>query len=354
MLQLDDSADGQSVSCKTNFSGIRLPVVVKSFKMISIPTETDDRFDLGREQRTQRLIWVFYGVLAMVFVLGNFFLQERVESGVLQACGLTILCYGTVLYVHEIEHIREVWLWKGVVTTVPLHVGFVYFLFWWDARFPGLAHSGFVLTYALWIVLVVEMLFVLPIFEHFRTSSVSRDAQQNEGPPGSRRPLSQTWRAAADRLRGRLRQKTAGQDREASPGITIAGEQDLDLEKEERETYLEWSLGGVAALLLVIYKLRGISLGEVWLYVLKVSLFTAFCYGHLLYVQEKEYIRESWVWKTVLATIPFHIAFVGIIVGIDRTAPYLASNAIVFLFVLWAIGWVETKLMDQIADDYQP
>ena len=127
-----------------------------------------------------------------------------------------------------------------------------------------------------------------------------------------------------------------------------------DTGKEERENYLKWSLGGVATLLVVFYLLGGVFPGGVWLYVLKVSLFTAFCYGHLLYVEEKENIRESWVWKAVLATIPFHIAFLGVIVGIDRAAPYLASNAIVFLFVLWAFGWVETKLMDQITDDFQP
>jgi len=189
-------------------------------------TETEDRFDLGKEQRTERLKWVFYGVLAMVFVLGNFFLREQVENGVLHACGLTILCYGIVLYVHEIEHIRKLWLWKGVLTTIPLHLAFVYSLFWWDARFPRLAHSGFVSAYALLIVLVVEMIFVLPIFEHFRPSSVSRDTQQNESSPGSKDSLPQTWQAAADRLRGKLRPKTTEQRDEQEMRITIAGEED--------------------------------------------------------------------------------------------------------------------------------
>lgn len=332
---------------------MQLPFGVESFKMTSIFTETEDRFDLGKEQRTERLKWAFYGVLAMVLVLGNFFLQERVENWVVHAFGLTILCYGSVLYVHEIDHIRELWLWKGVVTTIPLHLAFAYSLFWWDARFPRLAHSGFIFIYALLAVFVVEMIFVLSIFEHFRLPSVFRDAQHNEVSPQPKGPLSHTWQAAADRLRGRLSPKAAEQHREA-PRITIAGEEDSDTRKEERESYFNWSLGGVATVLLVFYLFGGIFPGGVWLYVLKVSLFTAFCYGRLLYVEEKEHIRESWVWKTVLATIPFHIAFLGIIVGFDRTAPYLTANAIVFLFVLWAFGWVETKLMDQIADDYQP
>jgi hypothetical protein len=35
-------------------------------------------------------------------------------------------------------------------------------------------------------------------------------------------------------------------------------------------------------------------------------------------------------------------------------APYLAPNPIVFLFLIWAVGSVETRLIDQIADDYRP
>jgi hypothetical protein len=194
--------------------------------MTSIFAETEDSFDLGKEQRTERLGWVFYGVLAMVFVLGTFFLRERVKAGVLHACGLTILCYGSVLYVHDIEYIRELWLWKGVFTTIPLHLAFVYSLFLWDARFPRLAHSGFVFAYALWVVVVVEMIFILPIFEHFRSSSVFCDAQHNEVPPRPKGPLSHAWQAAADRLRGKLSQKAAKQHHEAAR-ITIAGEEDF-------------------------------------------------------------------------------------------------------------------------------
>lgn len=321
--------------------------------MTSIFTGTEDGFDLGKEQRTERLKWVSYGVFAMVLVLGNFFLQERVEAGVLHVCVLTILCYGIVLYVHEVEHIRELWLWKGVATTIPLHVAFASSLFWADVRFPSLAHKGFLFGYSLWIVLVVEMIFVFPIFEHFRLSSDFRNTRQGAGAPGPRGSLPHIWQATVDRLRGKVSPKAAEQHREVAR-ITIAGEEGSDAGKEERENHLKWSLGGVATLLLVFYVLGGIFPRGVWLYVLKVSLFTAFCYGHLLYVEEKEHIRESWVWKAVLATIPFHVAFLGIVVGIDRAAPYLASNAIVFLFVLWAFGWVETKLMDQITDNYQP
>jgi hypothetical protein len=51
---------------------------------------------------------------------------------------------------------------------------------------------------------------------------------------------------------------------------------------------------------------------------------------------------------------PFHVALFGIIIAIDRVAPYLAPNPIVFLFIIWVVAWLETRLMDQIVDDYEP
>jgi hypothetical protein len=57
---------------------------------------------------------------------------------------------------------------------------------------------------------------------------------------------------------------------------------------------------------------------------------------------------------TALVALPFQVALIGIIVEIDRLAPYLAPNPIVFLFILWVAAWVEKRVMDQIADDYRP
>jgi hypothetical protein len=104
---------------------------------------------------------------------------------------------------------------------------------------------------------------------------------------------------------------------------------------------------------LAAYLLGGVIRGTL-LYIIKASLLTLLCYGHLLYVEEKDELRSKWLWATVLVTLPFHVALFGIIIAIDRMAPYLAPNPIVFLFVIWAVGWVESKLMDNVADDYRP
>jgi hypothetical protein len=41
----------------------------------------------------------------MLFVICGFYMQERVEQRVLHAYGLTVLCYGALIYVEEFEHL---------------------------------------------------------------------------------------------------------------------------------------------------------------------------------------------------------------------------------------------------------
>jgi len=308
---------------------------VNSRSAVTYPEETVEELDLKKEQRRDRLGWVFYGVGAMLFVVCGFYMQERVEQRVLHAYGLTVLCYGALLYVEELEHLRRPWLWKGVLVTIPLHIAFVASLFWWDAKHPQLAHSGFMFVYALWPVFVVEIVIFSLIIDHFKAS-----ASPDEPPRKLKRFL--TWTKKPKRETGKV--------------ITLPDENgdDSDPTKEARKNYLKWSFLGVSAFLLVPYLLRGFIISGTGLYIIKASLLTMLSYGHLLYVEEKDELRSKWLWATVLVTLPFHVALFGIIIGIDRAAPYLAPNPIVFLFIIWAVAWLETRLMDQIADDYKP
>jgi hypothetical protein len=294
-----------------------------------------EELDLEKEQRLERLGWVFYGVGGMLFVVCGFYLQERVEQRVLHAYGLTVLCYGALLYVEEFAHLRTLWLWQGVLATIPLHIAFVASLFWWDAKYPQLAHSGFMFVYALWPVFVVEVVIFGLIIDHFKTS-----ASPDEPPRKLKRLV--TWTKKPRRETGKV--------------ITMPDENgdDLDPSKEARKNHLKWSFLGVSAFLLLAYLLRGEITSGIGLYIIKASLLTMLCYGHLLYVEEKDDLRSKWLWATVLVTLPFHVALFGIIVAIDRAAPYLAPNPIVFLFIIWAVAWLEMRLMDQIADDYKP
>jgi len=71
--------------------------------MVTYSMEGLEDFDLAKEQRRERLGWVFYGVGAMLFVVCGFYMQERVEQRVLHAYALTVLCYGVLLYVEGIR-----------------------------------------------------------------------------------------------------------------------------------------------------------------------------------------------------------------------------------------------------------
>jgi len=302
--------------------------------MVTYSMEGLEDFDLEKEQRRERLGWVFYGVGAMLFVVCGFYMQERVEQRVLHAYALTVLCYGVLLYVEEFEHLRMLRLWKGVLATIPLHIAFVASLFWWDAKHPQLANSV-MFVYALWPVFVVEIVIFTMIIDHFKAS-----ASPDQPPRKLKRFL--TW--------------TKKPRRETRKVITLPDENgdDSDPAKEARKNYLKWSFLGVSAFLLVTYLLRGVIISGMGLNIIKAGLLTMLCYGHLLYVEEKDELKSKWLWATVLVTLPFHVALFGIIVAIDRMAPSLASKPIVFLFVIWAVGWLESRLMDQIADDYRP
>jgi hypothetical protein len=292
-----------------------------------------EELDLEKEQRGERLGWVFYGVGAMLLVMCAFYMQERVELRVLHAYTLTMLTYGALIYVEEFEHLRRQWLWKGVLATVPLHIMCVAGLFWWDAKSPQ--SPGYALAYRVWPFFVAEMVVFTLVIDHFKASA---------SPDEPRRKLT------------RFLNWTSKQRRETRKTITMPDEdgEDLDFAKEARKNYLKWSFLGVSAFLVVAYLLRGVTIGGPGIYFIKGSLLAMLCYGHLLYVEEKDELKSKWLWAAALVALPFLVALFGLVIAIDRVAPSLAPNPIVFLFIIWTFAWLEKRLMDQIADDYRP
>ena len=294
---------------------------------------TSEALNLDKEQRQERLQWVFYGVGSMLLVVCAFYMQERVELRVLHAYSLTVLTYGALIYVEEFEHLKRLWLWKGVLTTIPLHILFLAGLFWWDAKGP--LSPGYILAYRIWPFFVAEMVVFSLVIDHFKAS------ESPEEPPRKLKRLL-VWQS-------KPKQKMEGI-------ITLADESGdaSDPTKQSRRNYLRWVYWGASAILLVSYPLRGAVPNRTGLYIIKFSLLTMLSYGHLLYVEEKDELRSPWLWITAIVALPFQVALIGIIVAIDRLAPYLAPNPILFLFIIWAAAWVERRLMDQIADDYRP
>jgi hypothetical protein len=294
---------------------------------------TSEALNLDKEQRQERLQWVFYGVGSMLLVVCGFYMQDRVELRILHGYALTVLTYGALIYVEEFQHLKRLWLWKGVLATIPLHITFLAGLFWWDAQGP--LSPGYIVWYRIWPFFVAEMVIFSSVIDHFKAS-----ASPDEPPRKLTRLLP--WQ-------NKPKAKMEGI-------ITLGGESgdDSDPTRESRRNYLRWVFWGVSAILFVSYLLRGPVTSRPGLYIIKVSLLTILSYGHLLYVEKKDELRSPWLWATALVALPFQVALFGIIVAIDRLAPYLAPNPIVFLFIIWVFAWIETRLMDQIADDYKP
>lgn len=289
--------------------------------------------DLAKEQRRERLKWVFWGVGAMLAVVCLFYMQWLAMARVVHACAVTILTYGALVYVEEFDNLRKAWLWKGILSTIPLHVGFVAILLWWDGKDPRLAQAGYAFAGVLALVFAVEMVIFRAIVDRFKVS---------ESPNEGRGKLKRLLPWVNKPKRGKV--------------ITLAdeSEDDEDPTKQSRKDYLRWGFWGISVVLLASYFFEGILISGTWLYIIKAGLLTMLCYVHLLYVEEKDELRSHWLWVAVLVTLPFHIALLGIIAGIDRVAPYLAANPVVFLFIIWVVAWLEIRLMGQIASDYRP
>jgi hypothetical protein len=79
-------------------------------------------------------------------------------------------------------------LWKGVLSTISPHIAFVAGVFWWEAKHPQLAHSGFMFVYALWPVFVVEIVIFSKIIGHFKASASPDHSAANFCITGSQQP----------------------------------------------------------------------------------------------------------------------------------------------------------------------
>jgi hypothetical protein len=151
----------------TTYQAVGGGVGVNSPAMASDSTSETLNFD--KEQRRERLQWVFYGVSSMLFVVCGFYVQERIEVRILHAYGLTVLTYGALIYVEEFQHLKRLWLWKSVLATIPLHSVFLAGLFWWDAQAPE--SSGFILAYRILPFFVAEMVIFSSVIDYFKASA---------------------------------------------------------------------------------------------------------------------------------------------------------------------------------------
>jgi hypothetical protein len=130
--------------------------------------EVDPDFDLGKEQRTDRVSWFIYAAVAVCAVYlfaGGHFVDE-----VLQGSVATILCYGANFYANLRSSMNKPWLWKAILATIPLHVGYLALIFWSDRVAPEAMTKALVFIPVLGIGFGIESVLIDHIVAHFKPS----------------------------------------------------------------------------------------------------------------------------------------------------------------------------------------
>jgi hypothetical protein len=94
----------------------------------------EENFDLAKEQRRDRLIWIVGGGIALLCVIYAF---HPFSAAYFQGYFLTSMCYGNSFFVLRREHLEKRWLWKAILATVPLHLLVLLGVVWLDRAFPN-------------------------------------------------------------------------------------------------------------------------------------------------------------------------------------------------------------------------
>src|ERR1700733_2174574 len=124
----------------------------------------------------------------------------------------------------------------------------------------------------------------------------------------------------------------------------------FDPAKEERRTRVKWALG------------VGCALSLLWLFfkvpfateVAQGSFATILCYGVNFYVDRRESLGERWLWYTILATTPMHIAYLVILFWSDRAFPSVMTKGVIFFPVVAIACGLESVLIDRIVHYFNP
>ena len=134
-------------------------------------------------------------------------------------------------------------------------------------------------------------------------------------------------------------------------------EADFDLAKEQRRDRL-WRVffGGIG--LWTLYLWSGAFYH--WTYrpylneSLQAWIASSLFYGDNFYVQRRDDLGKPWLWKAVIATIPFHFIYLAAIFWSDRAFPQVMSKIMVFLPVL-ALGFaIESIQLGKVIERFKP
>jgi len=88
--------------------------------------------------------------------------------------------------------------------------------------------------------------------------------------------------------------------------------------------------------------------------ILQAYLLTGLLFGYMLFVEERENLREFWLWKAIVPMVLLHGVALTLVLFWDKTYPDLAAKGLVSTAVLWVFGVIEYYLMLWIVELCRP
>jgi hypothetical protein len=134
-------------------------------------------------------------------------------------------------------------------------------------------------------------------------------------------------------------------------------EADFDLAKEQRRDRLWWVVfGGIG--LWSLYLWSGAFYH--WTYrpylteSIQAWIASSMFYGDSFYVRRRDDLGKAWLWKALIATIPFHLIYLVAIFWSDRVLPQVMSTVVISLPVLTLGLAIESIQLDKVIEHFKP
>jgi hypothetical protein len=125
-------------------------------------------------------------------------------------------------------------------------------------------------------------------------------------------------------------------------------EADFDPSLEKRRSRFIWACGIGLCSLIVGYFIRPFEAS-----VFQCYFITCLSYGDTFYVRRAASLRETWLWRTALATIPIHLLLLATIIAADRAFPTFVPKPTFYIPALTVMFAIEATVFDRLATFFQ-
>jgi hypothetical protein len=126
-------------------------------------------FDLGIEQRRDRLGWLLFGGTALCIAYS--FTGRPFDTEIFQGWIATSLFYGDTFYVRRRQALSKLWLWKSILMTVPIHALYLAGIFWLDRAIPQLMTKVAFFLPVIAVGFAIESIVLQPLIDRFKPST---------------------------------------------------------------------------------------------------------------------------------------------------------------------------------------